>query len=263
MIIVTGTRRSGTSLWMQLLEQGGFQILGEKFPAHWGQHFEEANKRGFFESTLVQGINYHTNPDPRSGAWIPPDKSRDIVVKIFADGLVKTDFSYLSRVICSLRRWQDCEASQLRMDAIIEKGQPQTDRKPDSGRMPRLPTGFAWWKAYFSLIRDMQTRRYPAAVFSYEALLKEPEQTIAMAFEWLGAGNVSAAVRAVEPSLRTQTDVTLTDVGHDYGPVFDELYDVLSRRQPISPEYYRDLAQTDRRISLEIDALLAREQREP
>jgi RNase adaptor protein for sRNA GlmZ degradation len=29
MIIVTGTKRSGTSLWMQILERTGYPILGE------------------------------------------------------------------------------------------------------------------------------------------------------------------------------------------------------------------------------------------
>lgn len=255
MIIVTGTRRSGTSLWMQILQQGGFRILGEKFPAHWKQHVEKANARGFFESTLVQGINYHTNPDPRSGAWIPPDKSADIAVKIFADGLVKTDYSYISRVVCSIRGWQECEASQSRMDEIIGRSMGSSDEKSDDAKAVQLPPGYSWWKAYFSLVRDMQTRRYPAAVFSYAGLLEKPEQTIAAAFEWLGGGNIAAAAGAVDSSMRTQSDIVIPDVGHDYGAVFDELHDVLSNHQQISPAFFQKLEETDRKISAHIDAL--------
>ncbi len=62
MIIVTGTRRSGTSVWMQILEQGGIQILGDQFPANWKNLIEEANPKAYYESTLVQGINFRATP---------------------------------------------------------------------------------------------------------------------------------------------------------------------------------------------------------
>lgn len=257
MIIVTGNRRSGTSAWMQILEKGGIQILGEQFPANWKDLMEEANPNGYYESTLVQGINYHTNPDPRSGAWIPPQKVKDIGIKIFADGLVKTDYAYITQVIFSIRKWQECEASQKRMDEI-RAGRPGTgDVDPNADLAARLPPGFAWWKANFSLVRDMQTRRYPVAVFSYAALLKDPEKIISAAFQWLGRGNASAAVDAVERSLQTQTDVSLPDVGHDYGGLFDELYDVLHANKQISPSFYNKLAETDVRITQDINAILA------
>lgn len=256
MIIVTGTRRSGTSVWMQILEQGGFQILGEKFPAHWQDLIEQANPRGFYESTLVQGVNYHTNPDPRSGAWLPPDKVTDLVVKIFADGLVKTDYAYISKVIFTIRKWQDCERSQERMDAIKATHPELADGDVHVERAAQLPPGFTWWKANFSLIRDMQTRRYPAAVFSYEALLEDPERVCRAAFGWLGRGDVAAAVKVVEASLQTQRDSELQDVAHDYGEVFEELYETLHTNQQISPALYQKLVQTDAEICREINAIL-------
>jgi len=242
---------------MQILEKGGFQILGKKFPAHWKGLIDKANPRGFYESTLVQGINYHTNPDPRSGAWIPPQKVTNIGVKIFADGLVKTDYAYITRVIYSIRRWQECEASQKRIDEIKDGHSELADTDPNRLRAARLPAGFTWWKANFSLVKDMQTRRYPAAVFSYAGLLKEPEKTISAAFEWIGNGDVTGAVTAVERSLQTQKEITLPGVEHSYGEVFDELYDSLCRTQQITPAFFRKLVETDSRITREIDALLA------
>jgi hypothetical protein len=257
MIIVTGTRRSGTSVWMQILEKGGFQILGEKFPAHWKNLIEKANPRGFYESTLVQGINYHTNPDPRTGAWIPPQKVTDVGVKIFADGLVKTDYAYITRVIYTMRDWQECEASQARMNEIKDAGAESGDTDTNDQLAAQLPAGFLWWKANFSLVRDMQTRRYPVAVFSYADLLENPQKMVAAAFEWLGSGDANAALGAVEHSLQTQKKVSLPDVEHGYGVVFDELYDTLCGQQQITAAFYDKLVQTDRRITQDIRNILS------
>jgi len=247
---------------MQVLERGGFRILGEKFPADWKKLVEKANPRGYYESTLVQGINYHTNPDPRSGAWMPPEMVTDVAVKVFADGLVKTDFSYINRVILTVRNWQECEASQKRMDSIRAENDAPEETDENSRRAARLPVGYAWWKAYFSLLRDMQTRRYPAAAFAYASLLQDPEKVIGAAFHWLGAGDATAAVGAVDRSLRTQNEIALPDVDHDHGDVFDELYDTLCNSQRIEPALYQKFAETDRRISQEIDAILAHRENE-
>ena len=73
MIVVSGTGRSGTSMWMQVLAQAGLPILGEAFPGGWKELFGDANPRGFFESTLVSGINFTTNPDPVSGVLLDVD----------------------------------------------------------------------------------------------------------------------------------------------------------------------------------------------
>ena len=56
MIIVTGTKRSGTSMWMQILVNGGFPYIGEAFPKDWGLVIKDANPEGFYESTLAGGI---------------------------------------------------------------------------------------------------------------------------------------------------------------------------------------------------------------
>ncbi len=257
MIIVTGTRRSGTSVWMQILQQGGIQILGEPFPANWKSIMEEANPKGFYESTLVQGINFQTNPDPVSGAWIPPDKVTDIGIKIFADGIVKTDFSYITKVIYTIREWRECEASRKRMDEIKLGGSGAAGLDQNSEVWAKLPSGFAWWKANFSLVKDMRTRRYPVAAFSYAALLEDPEKLTRAGFEWLGRGDANAAANAVDRSLQTQKEVSLLDVGHDYDGIFDELYDALHANQMISPAFYTKLAETDTKITQEIKAILA------
>ena len=56
MIIVTGTKRSGTSMWMQLLHAGGVQIVGEAFSRDWADTIRDANPNGFSESPYRRGI---------------------------------------------------------------------------------------------------------------------------------------------------------------------------------------------------------------
>lgn len=74
MIIVTGTKRSGTSLWMQLLMAAGFVPFGEAFPAQWSESIKDANPEGFFESSFRHGIYYATNPNPQTGVYVFPEQ---------------------------------------------------------------------------------------------------------------------------------------------------------------------------------------------
>ncbi len=80
MIIVTGTKRSGTSMWMQILKAAGLRVLGEAFPRDWGETIRDANAQGFYESPLRHGIYYRTNPHPRTGAFLPPQDTKHMVV---------------------------------------------------------------------------------------------------------------------------------------------------------------------------------------
>src|SRR6185295_4057207 len=107
MIIVTGTKRSGTSMWMQILKAAGFPILGEAFPRDWGETIRDANKQGFFESPLRLGIYYATNPHPRTGAFLAPKETRRLAVKVFSVGLVKSDLAYVDKVVASMRPWRE------------------------------------------------------------------------------------------------------------------------------------------------------------
>ena len=103
MIIVTGTKRSGTSLWMQILIAAGIPYFGEAFPRDWETTLKEANKEGFYESMLRAGIYYATNPHPRSGAYFFPEQVERHCVKVFIPGLVRTDRAYIGRVVASMR----------------------------------------------------------------------------------------------------------------------------------------------------------------
>ena len=65
MIFVSGTKRSGTSMWMQVLQAAGLPILGKAFPRNWGTGpLRDANPDGFYETLLRNGIYFATNPHP-------------------------------------------------------------------------------------------------------------------------------------------------------------------------------------------------------
>ena len=118
MIIVTGTKRSGTSLWMHLLVAAGLPHVGDRFPGGWGELLRDANPDGFFESELVAGINYRTNPHPMTGAYLHPDATRQHAVKVFIPGLVRSDVAFLDRCIATVRDWRSYVTSMRRMQAL-------------------------------------------------------------------------------------------------------------------------------------------------
>ena len=103
MIIVTGTKRSGTSMWMQILSAAGYRVLGERFPRDWGSTIRAANERGFFESPLRHGIRDLLARDPTTGEVLRPEATREVAVKVFAAGLTRTHLAHMHRVVASVR----------------------------------------------------------------------------------------------------------------------------------------------------------------
>jgi hypothetical protein len=202
MIIITGTKRSGTSMWMQILSAAGLPRFGEAFPRDWGSTLRDANPEGFYESILRQGIYWRTNPHPRTGVYFFPEQVLRHAVKVFIPGLVRTDRAYIGRVIASVRPWREYCRSLRRLwameDAVLAERHP--GRKP----LPRLSPALEWWSESYALIRDVAIRRYPVHLQSYDGLLDDPERVLQRTFAWLGFGDAGAALAAVKPERRTQ-----------------------------------------------------------
>jgi hypothetical protein len=241
MIIVTGTKRSGTSMWMQILRAAGFPSLGEAFPHDWGETIRGANEGGFYESPLRHGIYYATNPHPLTGAFLPPRTSRRVAVKVFASGLVKSDLAYVDRVIASMRPWREY-ASSLQRLYTMERASKLAQAEHE-GRAPEtvldnayLSPVLEWWRDNYVLVRDALVRRYPLHMISYASVLRAPAQVIGEVIEWLGAGDAQAALAAVREELRTQQEVELSDSGvsREHEALFDELYAHIDERRALS-----------------------------
>ncbi len=241
MIVVTGTKRSGTSMWMQVLRAAGFPLLGEAFPQDWGETLRDANEGGFYESPLRNGIYYATNPNPHNGAFLPPHNSKRVVVKVFATGLVRSDLAYVDWVLASMRPWREYATSITRLYAIENKNKlAQAERE---GRPPETVLDFTkvspvleWWRDNYVLIRDALVRRYPLHMISYASVLRAPEQVIGETLRWLGAGDIAQATAAVREELRTQDTAALEDSGisAEHEALFDELYAHIDERRPLS-----------------------------
>ena len=237
MILVTGTKRSGTSLWMQILAGAGLPVIGDAFPAEWGESIRAANPNGFFESKLRQGIFYATNPEPKTGKFLHPKETRRHVVKVFIPGLCRTDYAYLDRVVGTLRRWRDYGSSLKRLydleDAHLEKKGGDELEKARKRRPPLEPHVEWFWENY-ELIRDFSARRFPMRLYSYERLLEDPERIVDTVLPWVGGGDRAGALAAIQPGLHTKReDPTPEGVDPAHAAVFDELYDTLHHERPL------------------------------
>ena len=247
MLIVTGTKRSGTSMWMQILVAAGFPAFGEAFPSHWGETIREANPSGFFESILRRGIYYRTNPHPQTGAYFFPEQVERHVVKVFIPGLVRTDRAFIGKVVASMRPWREYEASLARLYAMEDE-----HRKSEGPPPKRMPAHLEWWAENFALIRDIATRRYPVNVQSYDSLLSDPDKVIAETLAWLGGGDLAAARAAVQPQHRTQHAVESDSFDADVAALCDELYATVDERKVLSPTLIAKLNECDERLAPQI-----------
>jgi len=234
MIIVTGTKRSGTSMWMHLLVEAGLPYIGDRFPEGWGELLRAANPDGFFESELMVGINFRTNPHPLTGAYLAPHQTQNYAVKVFIPGLIRSDVAFIDCCIATVRGWRAYVTSIRRVgieDAVLS---------------PALE----WWCTNYSLIRDIAIRGYPAHVVSYDNLLREPEKVATEVLEWIGQGDAERAARVVQPQMTRahvhETDAALADgLVPSHLEVFDELYATIDAGRPLTASFVDKLNQVD------------------
>ncbi len=251
MIIVAGSKRSGSSMWMQVLKAAGLTVLGDPFPSNWRESIGDANPRGFFESKLVHGVYFRTNPDPRTGAYLRPADTRELAVKVFAPGLVRTDVAYLDRVIITIRPWREHTVSMKKLRELGASAHGLDESR--AGKLHMSPA-LEWWSDYYALIRDAAIRGYPVHVQPYSTLLANPRKVLEPIFEWLGGGDVDAAAGAVDPGLHRNQEAQLMGEVHDpfLDPetiqLFDDLYQTLSDEAPLDDALIGRLNDTQSRL---------------
>lgn len=257
MIIVTGTKRSGTSMWMQILAAAGLEVIGQRFPLNWADHVSAANPDGFYESELVAGIYFRTNPHPVSGVFLFPDQTIHHAVKVFIPGLIRSDLAFIDRVIATVRPWRAFARSRARLRALLLQASPHT-HVPDA---PILPPGLEWWSENFALIRDIATRRYAAHVLSHDSLLADPDAAIHAVVQWLGVGDASKARAVVhrdrigardedDKNDKNDADDTVDTSGLEprHIEVFDELYHAIHRGKALTQALVERLNVNDREL---------------
>jgi len=245
MIVVTGTNRSGTSMWMQILKAAGLPIIGEEYPRKWDT-LREVNERGFWESNLRDGIYYRTNPNPQTRAYLSPEKTKRHAVKMFVPGLVRTDLAFMDHVIATMRPWREYVRSMNRL-YTVQRNVVQPDKEPVF-----MPPVIEWWAENFSLLRDIVTRRYSCSLVAYDSVLGDTEETLRAVFRWLDGGDVDAAINAVDPILRVQSAIENDGsygVDSETAGLFDEMYDIVLHGRPILGSFVNHLETANVRLS--------------
>lgn len=255
MIIVTGTKRSGTSMWMQILKAAGYPVLGEAFPGEWGTTIREANQEGFYESHLRRGIYYATNPHPQTGRYLRPDETERAVVKVFIPGLVRSDLAFIHKVVATMRHHREYAASVERLFQMERQGKralrqargKKSNADPE-GEPALIPPLLEWWNENYALLRDALVRRYPLHMVSYARILEEPEPVLSQTLRWLGGGDLKQAVACVRAQLQTQRapEVPNAPTGLDatVEQVFEELYRRVTEFQPLDAAFIERLNHT-------------------
>lgn len=239
---------------MQLLTAAGFPPIGNAFPRDWETTLKDANPGGFWESELRSGIYYKTNPDPKTGTYLLPEETQRHAVKVFIPGLIRTDRAFISRVVATVRPWRQYVRSLTRLYAIEREAQSKAreERKLELPDAVLMSPAIEWWIENFSLVSDVVTRRYPFYMVAYDSVLEERDATVRDVFRWIGGGDVEAAIEQVAPTLRTQHDASAesaaageSEIEPEVVEVFDALYDVVRKREPLQQSFVDKLNATN------------------
>lgn len=247
MFIVSGTKRSGTSMWMQALAAAGVPVTGEKFPKQWEQGaLKEANPDGFYEDIYRDGVFFATNPHPHTGRYLEAEESRGTVVKVFIPGVVRTERGYIEGVIANVREWREYEASVERLWDLDDVQRAQEQSKPSG--VDRLPAALEWWSENYALIRDHLCRQYPLVLQTYAQVLEDPSRHVGAALDRIGSGNLEEAVAAIKPERKTQSRRSSNSVDDDTAKVFDAFYESVAMGERFSPALLSDMAALHKRL---------------
>ena len=212
-------------MWMQILRAAGFESIGDAFPKNWGDTLREANPQGFWESSLREGIYFRSNPNPETGHFLRPETCRGHVVKVFPFGVVRTDMAYIDAIVGTMRDWRSYDRSLTALRAL----EASTSTNP-------LPPWAEWWVENYELVRDLVVRRHRSILQSYDSVLREPEQSIQLVLQMLGRGDEAASVRAVSQQANGSPP-SAAEAPSDFVPVFDELFDLVDRRLPLTAPF--------------------------
>lgn len=227
-------------------KRGWLSPIGDAFPRNWETTLKDANPGGFWESELRRGIFYKTNPDPKTGTYLFPEQTARHAVKVFIPGLIKTDRAFIGKVIATMRPWRQYLRSVNRLYGMELEAQEAARKDPDKPLPPAvfMSPVIEWWVENFSLFSDIVTRRYPFYVVAYDSVIDHRKETLRSVFGWLGNGDVDAAIRQVEPRLRTQNranDDQVTDeeqgIDREAIDVFDALYEVVVTQAPLEQAF--------------------------
>jgi hypothetical protein len=177
-IIVSGLPRSGTSLMMQMLAQGGYEAVTDHI-----RTADTDNPRGYYELEKVKKIK-------EDASWLPEKRGK--VFKMVSQLLFDLPSSERYRVIFMERDLDEMLVSQERM--LERLNRPAAPREAVKGAFTRHLEKLHAWLDRQEHIRVLRV--------NYRELVEHPEHMARRVNDFLGGeGDVEAMGAAVDPSL--------------------------------------------------------------
>lgn len=176
--IVSGLPRSGTSLMMQMLDNGGLEVVTDNIRTP-----DTDNPKGYYEFERVKKIKH-------DASWLP--ETRGKAFKMVSQLLYDLPAGERYRIIFMLRDLDEMLISQEKM--LERLGKTSAPREP----MKRS------FQAHLEKLREWLGRQTNMAVLyvSYNDLMDQPEQTAQRVSKFLhDRADVESMARTVDGSL--------------------------------------------------------------
>ena len=259
MIIVSGCPRSGTSLMMELMRQtfGEDRIIGTKFPQESKgyrkrpgeaddvvayKQWEHERKNPNEDEKLKMSKDMNPNgfwecPFTVQGAWYRPRTAELLkkieaettpsICKIVSQGLRKTDPRYVTKIVYMLREPTAVAKSQERLKREVRFKTKDGKVKNLWDSMDKIsPKMFIEVSlAAASWIRDYPD--VPVHFVEYTKLMSNPKETLLAVQEFLGEGDFTTAISAIDPKLNRSSKVTIT---HPLLPEAEGVFEMLKAK---------------------------------
>jgi len=174
-IVVSGLPRSGTSMMMRMLAEGGLSILTDE-----RRRADDDNPNGYFELELVKQLKEHDS------AWLKEASGK--VVKVISSLLEYLPDQYHYKIIFMERDFRETLASQKKM--LSHRGQ---ESKLSDNEMEQQ------FRAHLSAMKPWLVRQPNMEVLyvNYNALMTEPQPFLEEISRFLGAPLNQAQMLAV------------------------------------------------------------------
>ncbi len=180
-VVVSGLPRSGTSMMMRMLENGGLDVVGDNI-----REQDDDNPRGYFELERVKDLDKGGDK-----SWLEQARGKTVKVISFLLKDLPGDFHY--KIIFMRRHLDEVLASQ-------EKMLDRRDEKNETGDEDMTA-------AYKKHLKDVDffiryRKNFEAIDIQYDQAIKDPLAHAKRVNEFLGGGlDVQAMAGAVEKGL--------------------------------------------------------------
>jgi hypothetical protein len=177
--VVSGLPRSGTSMMMRILDQGGLPVMTDGIRAA-----DEDNPRGYYEFELVKRLD-------KDASWLRDAYNKALkVIYIF---LYHLPPEHRYKVLFLRRNLDQVVASQNVMLGNRNEKRTLDDEQLVRSYHRQLRHLYAWLK---------QRNNFEVLYVDYEDILSDPEDAVLEVVGFLGRPlNAQAMIQAIEPSL--------------------------------------------------------------